>query len=439
MVLVKIMREDSHSKHLKDAGYKGIFFNLGVFQFLSFLRRGIFYTFMINYLYQLMKTVTYTAMLGTFNMIASSLGQNFLWGKISDKYRLRAELIVAGELIAGCTYIIVFLIHKTLIDASSYFKAGLIIIIGLSILEFFWSMSDVGWAALLTDITTPSIRGSIVGALNFIASIGRTIGVIIAGFMYNDGEGFKNGTIFYAVTVLLFIGAILMAFTSKRLRTRRKPHSEALLTKSASKIEGRRYEEKIYFWFLISLVIIILGYASISQAFLLYLENPQGLNANETEMSLILTAWTISGMITSLVAGKLADKIGRIKVILMGLSLAIVTPLLYTVASNSLEMAIFYGFNGVAFWTLQTVGFAFAGDIVPENKRGRFLSRYNAVMALTWGPAGLLIGGPLADFQIKHLRIPEASAYRNTFYSSSLIVMLGTILFILKIARKTRE
>jgi hypothetical protein len=32
-------------------------------------------------------------------------------------------------------------------------------------------MSDVGWAALLTDLTTPEKRGRIVGILNFIASL----------------------------------------------------------------------------------------------------------------------------------------------------------------------------------------------------------------------------------------------------------------------------
>jgi hypothetical protein len=89
--------------------FKKIFVNLGIFQFLTFLRRGIFYTFMINYLYMLMHAVTSTAALGTFDMIASALGQNLLWGRICDRFKVRAKLIIIGESIAGFTYIIVFL------------------------------------------------------------------------------------------------------------------------------------------------------------------------------------------------------------------------------------------------------------------------------------------------------------------------------------------
>ena len=57
-------------------------------------------------------------------------------------------------------------------------------------------------------------------------------------------------------------------------------------------------------------------------------------------------------------------------------------------------MAIIYVLNRAAFWTTQTVAFTFA-----EDKRVRLFSRCNTVVALGWGSAGLLVGGPLADIQ----------------------------------------
>jgi MFS family permease len=48
-----------------------------------------------------MGSITSTATLGTLNMISSALGQNFLWGKISDRYKLRTKLIIMGESIAA--------------------------------------------------------------------------------------------------------------------------------------------------------------------------------------------------------------------------------------------------------------------------------------------------------------------------------------------------
>jgi MFS family permease len=423
-----------------NASFRNVFFNLSVFQFLTFVRRGVFYTFMINYLYTLMQSATLTAALGTLNMVASALGQNLLWGRISDRYKLRTKLIMTGESIAGFAYIIVFIIHKSLIQTGDHFLAGLAIIFGLSILEFFWSMSDVGWATLLTDVTTPGTRGRIIGTLNFIASLGRMVGILFAGFLYADGEGFKNGTIFYIVTILLFIGAAMMALMSRHTAMKSATQKN-LSVKEKEEHKGKLTDEneKTYSWFLASLIIIVLGAASINQIFLLFIKLTGGLNASDPEMSLILGTWTIGGMIASIVLGRLADKVGRNKVMFLGLILAAITPLLYGVALTVPLMALIYGLNGVSFWTIQTVGFAIAGDIIPEHKRGRLLSRYNAAMAIGWGPAGFLVGGPLADIQVKILGLPAYTGYLNTFFASSIIVILGTILFAVKVAKMKLE
>ena len=415
---------------------RNVFFNLSIFQFLTFLRRGIFYTFMINYLYMLMHTVTSTAALGTLNMLASALGQNLLWGRISDRYKLRTKLIVVGETIASFAYIIVFLIHKSLIDMGNAFTAGLTIIFGLSTLEFFWSMSDVGWAALLTDLTTPEKRGRIVGILNFIASLGRMVGIIFAGYLYSGGEGFKNGTIFFIVATLLLIGAAIMTFTARQVKEKPAAQGQNPMRREAKRVhDGGSTNEKTYHWLLLSLIIIVLGASSINQVFLLFIKLPEGLNASDPEMSLILSTWTMGGMLASLASGGLTDKIGRTKTMLLSLFLAIATPIMYSGAHDVLVMAFAYGLNGVSFWAIQTVGFTLASDIIPEHKRGLLFSRYNTVMALSWGPAGLLIGGPLADTQTSRLGLSDYVAYVNTFYASAIIVAIGTILFALKFSR----
>jgi len=382
-----------------------------------------------------MQTVTWTTLMGTFNMMTSALGQNLLWGKISDRYRLRTKLIIAGESIAAATYFVVFLIHKSFLDVQANFAAGLSLILGLSFLEFFWSMSDVGWAALLTDVTTSKTRGGIVGSLNFIASLGRMIGIIFAGLLYNNGEGFRQGTIFFIVIAMLFTSATIMMIASRSAKTS-KAKKEKTVERNAVERPFARHNEKIYKWFLISLIIIVIGVACISQVFLIFLRLPEGLNVSDSEQSFILTAWTLGGMLMSLLSGWFADRIGRVKVIFVGLSLAILTPFLYGLASNVLTMAVIYGLSGVAFWTMQTVGFAFAGDIIPEDKRGRLFSRYNTVMALGWGPAGLLVGGPIADIQTQQFELSRHTAYVNTFYASSIIVILGTMLFAVKVAKQ---
>jgi len=424
---------------------KSTFFGLGSFQFLSFMRRGIFYSFMYIYLFSLLGNVTTTAGLGTFTMLASAVGQNLLWGRISDRYRLRSKLIVVGTLIAGFAYVIVFLVHRSLLDAGRNVDAGLAIVFGLSLLEFFWSMSDLGWAALLTDITITRTRGGLVGAFNFLASVGRMSGVLIAGFLYSGGAGFEDGTIFYVVVVMLFISTSIMWQASKSIekQTRQTLNPQRERQKAELKSDRKKTvkfsNEKTLFWFLVSLTIVVLGAASINQIFLFFLQLEEGLAASDMEVSLIVAAWTVGGMIASVAFGKLSDRIGRIKVILGGLILTAIIPLLYGFVPNVGLMATIYGLNGLSFMTIRTVGFAFAGDIIPEHKRGRLLSRYNTVMALSWGPAGFLVGGPFADFQTEILKIPTRDAYVNAFFVSSLLVFLGIALFFVKIRREKQS
>lgn len=421
---------------------KPTLFGLWSFQFLTMMRRGVFYSFMYIYLFSLLGNVTSTAALGTLTMLMSALGQNFLWGRISDRYKMRAQLIVIGEITAGLTYVAVFFLHKHYIDLGIDFAAGLSLVIGLAILEFFWSMSDVGWAALVTDITTPTTRGRFVGAINFIMSVGRMTGIIMAGSLYAEGLGFRQGTIFYIVCAMLFIGASIMWLVARNIQ--RAPQNNSLqpilesqpATNAAPKNKSQKENARAFSWFLIALIIVVLGVASVSQVFPLFLMLNEGLHATDLEVSFILSAWTLGGMIASIIAGRMADAAGRTSVIMIGLAIAAITPLSYGLAPNVLAMGIVYGINGIAFMTIQTAGFALAGDIIPEEKRGRQLSRYNAVMALSWGPAGLLIGGPLADFQTGMLSVPVHTAYINAFIASTLLVLAGTLVFFAKVRRQ---
>lgn len=420
------------------------FLGLGSFEFLTFMRRGVFYTFMIYYLYDLLGRVTIVALLGTFTAIASMAGQNFLWGRIADRRRLRTQLIVMGEITAGIAYILVYLSHTTLMDLGMGEAAGLVIIGGLSVLEFFWSMSDVGWATLVTDITTPEIRGGFIGVINFISSLGRMTGVLFAGFLYEGGLGFRNGTIFYVVTAMLFAGAAIMVYSSRMIKSNQRETKEydtrfADTTENSARLVRESEGSNGFIWFLISLVIIILGVASINQVFLLFLKLPQGLNATDEQVSLIVSAYTLGGMAASLLSGRLSDKFGRIRTISIGLLLAVSTLLIYGLVPNVELMALVYSVNGVAFMTLQTTTFALAGDIIPTHRRARLLSRYNAVMALSWGPAGLLVGGPLADIQTGVLGIPSQVAYINAFIVAATLVSVGALVFLLKVKRPPHE
>jgi MFS family permease len=258
------------------------------------------------------------------------------------------------------------------------------------------------------------------------------------------GLGFRQGTIFYIVTAMLFLGATIMYMASRSLKSKttllnkNEKEENKLPNETQASADSHSNNTRAFTWFLVALTIIVLGQTATNQVFLLFLKLPGGLNATDEQVSLIVSAFTLGGMTASILVGRLSDKIGRYKVILTGLILAAATLLSYGIVPNIGLMALTYGINGISFMTLQTTSFALAGDIIPPQRRGRLLSRYNAVMALSWGPAGLLIGGPLADIQTGTLGIPKQTAYTNTFMAAALLVTAGATVLILK-TRKVRQ
>jgi len=175
-------------------------------------RRGLFYSYLSIYLRHFLGlSVTETTLFATLPMVTNILFQTFVWGAFSDKYQLRRTLIICGEILAGFGTVLVWYAH-TLTETLSL--AGYVIIIGLSIIEIFWSMSNVGWSALISDIYPQKDRNMIQGRLASVGGIGRLAGVWIGGLLYDglslkyEGWGFYEGALFFVAAGAMFISII---------------------------------------------------------------------------------------------------------------------------------------------------------------------------------------------------------------------------------------
>ncbi|MFX1557266.1 MAG: MFS transporter, partial [Promethearchaeota archaeon] len=147
------------------------FIGLSSFQILAMFRRGMFYTYLSIYLRDFLKlSVTETTLYATLPMIMSVIFQNLVWGPLSDKIQRRRVLIILGEILAGIGTTSVWAIH---FFVSDLFIAGYVIIIGLTCIEAFWSMSNIGWSALISDIYPSRERSKVMGQLSSIGGLGR--------------------------------------------------------------------------------------------------------------------------------------------------------------------------------------------------------------------------------------------------------------------------
>lgn len=417
---------------------------LSSFQFMAMVRRGLFYTFLSLYLRVILGlSVTETTLLACLSMIANSISQTFIWGKISDKYQMRVGLIVIGETIAAFGYILIYFVHIYMLTAYSPLYAAYTIIFGLSLLEFFWSMSNVGWSALISDITTSKERGKLMSIISSIGGIGQIVGVSVAGILYDWGGeagGFKNGILFFFASALMIASAsvIGLAMRSRGVKRRKNP----IVTREVPSGNNEKSPESFnnhglrnFYWFLASMFTVSLGTFSILQILIFYVELDAPIGASSVDIAMIRNSASIAAIITSLVAGPIADKIGKKTALGIGFTLRVITPLLYIIAQNVEQMIIINSLSGVSMAFINVVGYLVASELIPAEQRGRLFGQYNAINGISFGIAGTVVGGPVADYLIAQ-GFSEAQAYTTTFEVAAMVSLIGTIIYLIKVKEK---
>jgi MFS family permease len=348
--------------------------------------------------------------------------QNFVWGPLSDKFQRRRTLIISGEILAGIGTISVWFVHSLF---TNLLVAGYVVIIGLSCIEAFWSMSNIGWSALISDIYPSVERSRVIGQLTSIGGIGRIIGITIGGILYDFGFGFRNGPIFFVASIVMFVSAVPMLFTPEG------GISYAYISNEESEIELKitpNYKF-VFSIFIISLMFVNFGRNSIVIPYSQYLTLENGFNVDSVLLSYIANMRSVAVLLIGLIAGLLSKRFGHSRAFFLGIIFAIIA-LLLTALSNTLFFIFIGSFLfGTAEVIIMASSYAFASELIPKEKRGKLFGVYNTTFFLSWGMACTVISGPLIDIIITETA-NEIFAYQTAFLVGALICLLGALTFI---------
>ncbi|MEJ2279772.1 MAG: MFS transporter [Candidatus Lokiarchaeota archaeon] len=309
---------------------------LSSFQILAMFRRGLFYTYLSIYLRNYLGlSVMETTLYATLPMIMNVIFQTFVWGPLSDKYQRRRTLIILGETLAGLGTILVWFIHYRI---PNLYIAGFVIILGLSCIEIFWSSSNVGWSALISDLYAPKRRSSIMGILTSLGGAGRFIGILIGGLLYEQGLGFRLGWLFFIASIVMFISTIPIFFLPEggfKLEKEKIEENNSDVT-LYEKNNKRNQNVLIFIIFIIALAFINFGRNSISVIYSQYLTLGSGFNVNSILLSFIANTRSIATILIGFSAGALSKKMGYGVTLILGTFSSIIA-ILITALTPSLS------------------------------------------------------------------------------------------------------
>jgi MFS family permease len=404
---------------------------------LAMFRRGLFYAYLSIYLRHFLGlSVTETTLFTTLPMTLNILSQTFVWGKISDRFQLRRTLIVTGELLAAAGTVILWYIHRL---PDSHKMAGYAIIGGLTITEIFWSMSNIGWSALISDIYDAKDRSRIQGRLSSMGGFGRIFGVWIGGLLYDGfgtryaGWGFYAGSLWFVASFVMVISIIpLFLLPEGGVRAENRPLPDSQKTPS----DDVNLKPLLIF-FLIGMVFINFGRNSIVIIIPQYFTLESGLAMTSQTLSYVVNTQSIAIVLFGWVVGWIGTRLGNGPALLIGTLCAIISHLILVVFTN-IPMLLFSGFlRGVADVVIMASAYAFASVLISPELRARGFAWFNATFFLSWGLAGTLIAGPMIDAVIAagHAQI---WAYRASFAAAAGITFIGFCLQFVLLRRMPR-
>jgi len=397
-------------------------------------RRGLFYSYLSIYLrFFLGLTVTETTLFATLPMILNVVFQTFVWGGISDRHQKRRTLIILGELSAALITVLVWYIHT--IPASKH-VAGYVIILGLSVTEIFWSMSNVAWSALLSDLYPERERTGIHGRLSSVGALGRLAGVWIGGAAYDgltryyEGWGFDKGLLFFVASGVMVISAIPMLWVPEggvgtSTADGEMPGGEVPGRGFWQALMGSDYSRK-FLMFLLAMVLINFGRNCVSVTTTQYLVLDEGFDVSSALLSHIVNMRSIAVFIGGLVIGRFSKRFSD-EVLLISSSVIATVSLLGFAIAQALPVIFISNFlTGASEVVILASSYTYASRLIPALRRGKQFALFNATIFLSWGVAGTLITGPIVDLLIRS-GATQVFSYRMSFLAAAVLVVAGII------------
>ncbi|MFA5375319.1 MAG: MFS transporter [Dehalococcoidia bacterium] len=274
--------------------------------------------------------------------------------------------------------------------------------------------------ALIADCTTDGTAGRGFGFQKAMDSFGAMVGIAIAAVVIYfvlgpDTVLITKGVFHWLVIIGVIPAAIavfLIIFFVKQTRASRAERE------AASHISQPKILDKRFVIFLTVMALFNMGNSA--DAFLILRANNVGVSVFYVFLLLIL--YNLIYAVVSFPVGKLSDKIGRKKIIVVGWGIYVATYLLLALASSEwymLIIAITYGlYGGLA----DGVSKAFVADIVAARRRGIAYGLYHGMVGFA-----LLLASVIAGVLWDNIN-PSAAFYFGAAMSG--LAMVGMMFFV---------
>ncbi|HET9136921.1 MAG TPA: MFS transporter [Candidatus Kapabacteria bacterium] len=297
-------------------------------------------------------------------------------GWYSDKFKTRKAPTVVGYALTAIARPLLLIQSKVAMPLASRFldRAGK-------------GVRTAPRDALIADSVASTDRGRGFGVQRALDTAGAVIGALIAAIAVSELESTGQRISEHTFTILVylaivpsFISVAVIALLVKNVRHHsRQPGKITGFSGPISPVFGR---------YLIILAIFSLGASS--DAFLLLRSAELGLAP--ASIFFLVAAFNLVGALTAYPIGKLSDKIGKKKMLIIGWTYYGIVYFGFAFADSTMLISMLFIAYGLYYGLTEGVEKAFVADLVDADHRGTSYGYFNAVIGLAALPASFGFG-----------------------------------------------
>ena len=307
-------------------------------------------------------------------------------GKLADNFR-RKRLIIVMTLIASASYLI-----------YAFAPSWHYILLAAVLVSFCWIYTP-GFDSIVMESLPEEKRGTGYSLINLIMRVSTTPSPLIAGYLFT-----RYGVVGTSRIGFILVSAAFLVASFMRWRLKEDTDKPEVTVKDVveSLSSAKTFGEGIGIWREVSMsmrmllsieLIYLIPNVMFNTVLTLYIVNDLGIS--EVQFSQLGAVIGVAMIIFAIPMGKMVDRFGRVRPLLIGYALtAAALPVLFDASFTQLLFATpVIGLINIIFYTSTQALWA---DLIPEDMRGRIMgskSFFNLIAVA----GGSILGGLIYD------------------------------------------
>jgi MFS family permease len=141
-----------------------------------------------------------------------------------------------------------------------------------------------------------------------------------------------------------------------------------------------------------------------------------------TGYAIIVSGSTFGGVVGNLLGGFFSDKLGRLKMLYVGLTIGLISTFGLTIVDNFYHLLLTLFLNGIFWGTVYSVIPAFIADAVPEHVLGKAIGTFRTFLDM-----GGIVGPILISSLVGFIGIPRGYTYAFYFGVGMMLICIGLV------------